>query len=240
MILYRCSGKKRIKSITIDGIYEVGNIISSLLIPSDATVTYQWYRGNTPISGATSSSYTLVDDDRGYTIKLVAKGTGPYRGTVTSNVSAVVKGWVLHTGYLYNMTSNTTPSPYSCSLTSNIDRGSVYTIFNTSGGNIGSCGTSSSNYSIMQIEFNKKVRVSKVYYHYSLTGIQTCNIQYYDGSSWVNFAGGTDINKDISGTYTFSSPTDIQGLRYYFTVYHNEGVCHNAYQLLVTEWYEFE
>lgn len=39
------------------------------------TLSYQWYRGATPISGATSTTYTLVQADAGQNIKCTVTGT---------------------------------------------------------------------------------------------------------------------------------------------------------------------
>lgn len=52
--------------------------------PSAATVTYQWRRNGTAISGATGSTYVTVAADVGTTISVVATGTGSYSGSATS------------------------------------------------------------------------------------------------------------------------------------------------------------
>ena len=53
--------------------------------PAEATATYQWYRGEEAISGATQQQYTLTADDLGKAIKVKAVGTGIYTGEVTSD-----------------------------------------------------------------------------------------------------------------------------------------------------------
>lgn len=53
------------------------------------TLSYQWYRGDTAISGATSSTYTLVAADVGQTIKVQVKNSNN-SGSVTSTATAVV------------------------------------------------------------------------------------------------------------------------------------------------------
>lgn len=56
------------------------------------SLTYQWYRGEEPISDATGKTYTLTADDIGKTIKVAVTGTGNYTGTQTSSeTSAVAK-----------------------------------------------------------------------------------------------------------------------------------------------------
>ncbi len=75
----------------ISGIAQVAQTISAgELAPSGATATYQWMRCQTSggtytnISGATLNTYTIVNDDYGYYIKLTATGSDSYTGTVTS------------------------------------------------------------------------------------------------------------------------------------------------------------
>lgn len=82
--------KELVTDVTISGVYEVGNTLSSSITPNDAIVTYQWYRDDTPISGAINSTYILVDADRGSTIKLIVNGILNYRGTVISNTSDII------------------------------------------------------------------------------------------------------------------------------------------------------
>lgn len=53
------------------------------------TLSYQWYRGDTAISGATSSTYTLVAADVGQTIKVQVKNSNN-SGSVTSAATAAV------------------------------------------------------------------------------------------------------------------------------------------------------
>jgi len=70
---------------TVGQTLTVGN-----LTPFNATVTYQWQRClNTngvyaDIPGATSDTYTLTTEDAGYFIKVVATGTGAFKGSAAS------------------------------------------------------------------------------------------------------------------------------------------------------------
>ena len=68
----------------------VGTTITTTLTPADATAEYQWYSGETPISGETNSSYTVTTDQLGQTIKCVATGTGDYTGTAVFAEATVV------------------------------------------------------------------------------------------------------------------------------------------------------
>lgn len=58
--------------------------------PSAATVSFQWRRNGTAISGATASTYVLTSAEVGMTMTVTATGTGSYTGTVTSPTSAMV------------------------------------------------------------------------------------------------------------------------------------------------------
>ena len=68
------------------------NAVTTAVTPSGATLSYQWYRGNTAISSATGSSYTVTADDIGSTLKVIVTATGDYTGSVSSeNTSAAQK-----------------------------------------------------------------------------------------------------------------------------------------------------
>jgi secreted trypsin-like serine protease len=62
--------------------------------PEDATFSYVWYRGNTTISGARSSTYRLTSADIGQTIKVRVTGsrTGYTPLAITSAPTSVVRG----------------------------------------------------------------------------------------------------------------------------------------------------
>ncbi|MCQ2413880.1 MAG: hypothetical protein MJ082_03670, partial [Clostridia bacterium] len=59
-------------TIVISGTPIVGNKLSASVPETNSTVgiSVQWYRGSTPISGATSTVYTLTEEDIGYTLTL--------------------------------------------------------------------------------------------------------------------------------------------------------------------------
>ena len=58
----------------------------------DETVTYQWYRGDQPVDGATSDTYTLTEADIGQEITVTATATDAYHtDSVTSTPVTVGK-----------------------------------------------------------------------------------------------------------------------------------------------------
>ncbi|MDD2230940.1 MAG: hypothetical protein PHY48_16250 [Candidatus Cloacimonetes bacterium] len=81
----------------ITGTTTVGSVLTAgALTPSGATASYQWQSSTTSngtytnISGATSSTYTLVSSDLNKYLKVVATGTGTYNSTQTSAASAQI------------------------------------------------------------------------------------------------------------------------------------------------------
>ena len=53
------------------------------------TLTYQWYRGDTPIPLATNNSYTIVTDDAGYSIICKVTGTNTIGSADTTSISII-------------------------------------------------------------------------------------------------------------------------------------------------------
>lgn len=75
----------------ITGTTTVGSTLTAgAVAPSGATVSYQWRRNGTNISGATGSSYVLVAADQGTVISVVATGTGQYSQAATSANTATI------------------------------------------------------------------------------------------------------------------------------------------------------
>jgi hypothetical protein len=64
--------KATLEAVNVTGTGAVGSILTASAVnyvPLNAAVAYQWYRGSTAISGATSYRYTLVAADAGQSIK---------------------------------------------------------------------------------------------------------------------------------------------------------------------------
>ena len=68
----------------------VGDKLTAVPSPAQATVTYQWNRDGAAIYGATAVSYTVAAEDAGCKLSVTVTGTGSYTGTDTSSETAVV------------------------------------------------------------------------------------------------------------------------------------------------------
>jgi hypothetical protein len=63
---------------TVSGTARVGQKLTATAGtwgPAPVTLTYQWYRGSTAISGATAQTYKLIAADKGSAIKVRVTGT---------------------------------------------------------------------------------------------------------------------------------------------------------------------
>lgn len=93
---HHSSSDEKVTSVRITGKATVGQTLTAVPTPSDATVSYQWMHSDNAseefenISGATSEKYTLTNDDLNKYIKVVVDGTGSYTGTKTSTATAKV------------------------------------------------------------------------------------------------------------------------------------------------------
>jgi len=68
----------------------VGDQLTAVVTPAQATAAYQWYRSGNAISGATGASYTLTDADLGGQMSVTVKGTGAYTGEKSASISNAV------------------------------------------------------------------------------------------------------------------------------------------------------
>lgn len=85
--------KQDVILMNISGVAEEGYTLTAVVNPSGATGAYQWYRGTTPISGATNSTYTLTHDDAKYYVSCKFTASGNWTGSVEARTSVVVVGW---------------------------------------------------------------------------------------------------------------------------------------------------
>ena len=75
---------------TVGAAPSVGDKLTAVPSPAQATVTYQWKRDGAAISGATFASYTVAAEDEGHKLSVTVTGTGSYTGTDTSSQTATV------------------------------------------------------------------------------------------------------------------------------------------------------
>jgi hypothetical protein len=78
---------------TISGVARVGRTLTANAnFSPKPSYTYQWYRGKKAISGATGSTYKLVQADKGHTVKV--KVTGKKSGYTTTSKTSKATGKV--------------------------------------------------------------------------------------------------------------------------------------------------
>ena len=79
-------------SVNIVGDATVGKTLTANYSGTPSTgISYQWYRGDTPIADATGTSYTLTADDAGKSVSVRVTASGNYSGRVTSEPVTVKK-----------------------------------------------------------------------------------------------------------------------------------------------------
>lgn len=75
---------------TVGAVPMVGDTLTAVVAPSQATATYQWYRNGAAISGANSASYKLADADLGARMSVTVKGNGAYAGEKSASIADTV------------------------------------------------------------------------------------------------------------------------------------------------------
>jgi len=77
-------------TVTVLGGNKVGEtLVSDVNVTENAELSYQWYRNDRVISGATSNQYTLTEADAGSNVTLVVSGINSFAGTIQSNAVLV-------------------------------------------------------------------------------------------------------------------------------------------------------
>jgi hypothetical protein len=119
-------------AITISGIAQVGSTLTAsdgALSPTPDSYTYQWYRGSTPITTATTSSYTLVSADRNKVVSVVVKAikTGYYDWTGVSAGTALVSAATLASASTPVVTGATTVGSTLTAVPGSWDPGTTLT-----------------------------------------------------------------------------------------------------------------
>lgn len=80
---------------TLSGTFTVGNVLNAVpgVWDSGVALNYQWYRAGAPISGETSSSYTILPGDRGLSIAVYVTGSKSGFTSVTKASAASTVGF---------------------------------------------------------------------------------------------------------------------------------------------------
>jgi hypothetical protein len=115
-------------TVTISGTAQVGQTLTADTtgLGGSGTISYQWIRGaSTNISGATGSTYELVADDEGQTIKVQvsrADNSGSVTGGPTGAVAAAPTTITLANlaAYLASLPANTAETPHTVILDDSI------------------------------------------------------------------------------------------------------------------------
>ena len=77
-------------SLSITGTTTLSSVLSldtSALTPAGATYDISWLRDGTPISGASSASYTITKADQGKTLTATVTANGYFTGTKSATIS---------------------------------------------------------------------------------------------------------------------------------------------------------
>ena len=64
-------------SVKITGSAVVGRVLQAEYMGEEVSPSYQWYRGERAISGATNASYTVTEEDRGQILTVRVRGSKP-------------------------------------------------------------------------------------------------------------------------------------------------------------------
>lgn len=149
--IYPASGNLTLSPVpTISGFPRIGQVLTATpgTWDSGVSLTYQWLRGSTSISGATSATYTVADADLGneISVKVTGQKTGFTTITKTSDaLSTVQKNDWSHSSGL---------SVGSSSLCSNSDVGTVQCTSNSSSSTTVSASSNSIDTSKLSISDN--------------------------------------------------------------------------------------
>ena len=94
-------------TVQVAGGVNVGDTLTAKVddAPSNARLQYQWYRGNSPIEGATGTTYLLVDDDAGAEIVCEVKDPN-YKGILISNIVGPIAGAETQVFAVFSVTDN--------------------------------------------------------------------------------------------------------------------------------------
>ncbi|MDR1798916.1 MAG: hypothetical protein LBR19_03390 [Bifidobacteriaceae bacterium] len=206
------AGQAAVGTVTISGQVAVGSTLTATasgVVPTGAGLGYQWYRGSTAITNATSASYTVQAADSGYSlrVRVTATATGynsGYKDATTATVArasctvgSVTVGGTKKVGYQLTATANSV-NPSNCTLTYRWYRGTTA---------IGSATTSNTR-TVVAADAGQylKVQVTASLTNYSST--TTESPQYYINYGDITLSTPTlSGTSTVGGTLTSSIPT---------------------------------
>ena len=132
-------------------------------------------------------------------------------GGSSSTPTPPTETWVTKTGNLVSMTSNSTPSPFTCG--GNCSEGSLVEIWNSAGG---SCSQLNSTFNSW-LKFGKEIKVKKIVLkstYWSIgqwDGAATIYIYNADGST-TPLHTGVSIGANSEATFTTANPVSAYGI----------------------------
>lgn len=224
----------------ISGTFYYGKTLTAYTTPSDLPVYgYQWCYATstsgakTDIAGATSKTYTLTASDIGrYIYCKVYRNATTF--VYTSNQTKV-EGEIKYTGNLVTMTSNSAPSPYSCTgeyvgwgNTGDSKAADSYKVYDNNDGTEVQCYMNGQGGHHMQSElrFGRAIRLGKVRVLMGSECPSTVTFSIYNAYIYGIKTDGTyellaskrydlknNINYSWSETLSFNSTTKYIGIQ---------------------------
>ena len=193
---------------TVSGVAQVGQTLTAnagAWRPATVDLEYQWRRGTTDISGATSSTYVLTADDRGFAISVTVTGSREAYSSVTKTSKAttsVIRGVftsspqpTFNGSFTVGKTITAVTGAWSSSPTF------TYTWFR---GKRVIVGATSSTYTLTTSDLNKKIRVTVVASRPGFTSVTRTSITrtvgpgVFDASPTPTITGTTAVGSTLT------------------------------------------
>ena len=183
----------------------VGDKLTAVPSPAQATVTYQWNRDGAAISGATAVSYTVAAEDTGCKLSVTVTGTGSYTGTDTSSETAVV---VVKAPEL----KITVPTFDNVLVGYEQPVAQPLTIANsgTAAATITSVACDNNNFTIT--EGNKQIAASTTDTSWTIQPAKDLSASTYNATVTVTYDGGVSATASVSFTVNAPAPVPVSEL----------------------------
>jgi len=200
---------------SITGTATEGSILTAGITDNDgisgSTFTYQWKRGGVNISGATASTYTLVQADVGSTITVVVGYTDDL-GTaenVTSSATLSVSN-INNTGVVSISGAATQGSTLTTSIADN-DGATGTIIYQWKRGGVNVAGASANSYTLVQADVGSSITVAVSYTDdqgtlENITSAATVAVSNINDTGVVTISGVASQGSTLS-----AGVTDIDG-----------------------------